>query len=196
MRQHPRQYYVPQIEPKENIEQWIFDWKDGNWQLPEGNWCGMCCLRMMALSLELQPPSLTDLYESATQKDVYRKTDGRIIGAYHHELAEFVSTQIARPARTAKEIVQSDIQTAVNNDEFLIASVSPQIRYRDGDPPQSRNGHLVLVYGYYEHEDEAGVILHNSTGFTSLNTQSHAYIPWKRFLDCFSGRGVFVSCGQ
>lgn len=186
--------YVPQIEDREKVEEWLAqEWTWERRMLPESNWCAMCCVRSIALCLDLEPPSLDELYERALRAWVYDYVKEFVVGAVHEALARFIGEEFPLFAKAARALTKGDVIGHLNEGCFVIASVSPQIRHLSGEPPVVPKGHLVLVYGTYaEDEGEGGVILHNSTGLFSTNTQAHVPTPWKRFLECFSGNAIIV----
>lgn len=191
MRVSPERFYVPQIEPRENIENWInAEWIPERWRLPESNWCALCCVRSYCLSLGLIVPSLEELYDRATKYLVYRDIDNRIIGAYHVNLATFIELEFGLVAEARRDMTAADIAKALMTDGCAVfASVSPQIRRTDAVvAPKNPSGHFVFVYGV----GLDSVIHHNSTGFASNNTQSHVATPWQKFMECFSGRAIVV----
>ncbi len=191
MRVNPERFYVPQIEPREDIENWInAEWTPERWRLPESNWCALCCVRSYCLSLGLIVPSLEELYDRAMKYFVYRDIDNRIIGAYHANLATFIELEFGLFAEARRDMTAADVAKVMMTDECAVfASVSPQIRSSDiAEAPKIPSGHFVFLYGLYLDS----VILHNSAGFASNETQSHVVTPWWKFMECFSGRAIVV----
>ena len=190
MRVNPERFYVPQIEPRENIEAWVnAEWTPERWRLPESNWCAMTNVRSYCMSLGKIVPSLEELYSHATKYLVYRDIDDRIIGAYHASLATFIELEFSLVAEAKRNMSAADVAAALMDDCAVFASVSPQIRCTDAAPaPKNPSGHFVFVYGL----GLDSVILHNSAGFVSNETQSHVVTPWWKFMECFSGRAIVV----
>lgn len=191
MRENPERFYVPQIEPRENIEDWInAEWTPERWRLPESNWCALCCVRSYCLSLGLIVPSLEELYDRAMKYLVYRDIDNRIIGAYHASLATFIELEFGLFAEARRDMTAAGVAKAMMTNECAVfASVSPQIRSTDiAEAPKIPSGHFVFLYGLCLDS----VILHNSAGFASNETQSHVVTPWWKFMECFSGRAIVV----
>lgn len=185
--------YVPQIEPADEFEKWFKNgFSEEDSLKPEANWCGLCCLRMIALAFDLDPPPLHVMYEEATVLGVYVRQGDRIIGAYHRELARYAEHRFGLRAQVCRGLSRGDIASVIEAEGLLIASVAPCIRDLAGDPPANPSGHLVLVHSIYD-EQVGGVKLHNSAGFVSTNTQVNVPTPWPRFLECFSGNGIVIS---
>lgn len=191
MRENPDRFYVPQIEPRENIEAWVnAEWTPERWRLPESNWCALTCVRSYCMSLWKIVPSLDELCSHAMKYLVYRDIDNRIIGAYHANLATFIELEFGLIAEVRRDMKAADVAQALMTDECAVfASVSPQIRCTDAaSTPKNPSGHFVFVYGLALDS----VILHNSTGFASNGTQSQVVTPWWKFMECFSGRAIVV----
>lgn len=196
----PEQFYVPQFGTAETVEREILHRANADMNLPEWNWCGMCCTQMILRALGRSTPGLKQMYERATHEyGVYRTENGQVVGAYHKELAKYIEEEFSLSARTARGLTLPKLVELIRGGTFIIASVSPEIReLKPGKEPPTKNGHLVLVYGLcssYEDADGHGVralILHNSAGFQNQRTQCHARLRTQRFMDCFSGNAILV----
>lgn len=185
--------FVPQFDPAESVETRIAnrDAQDSN--LPEWNWCGICCVRMVALGLELDPPSLDDMYKTAFEMyAVFKIIDGRVIGAYHEALAAYIRGEFKLDAKAVRHRSALDVHRLVKNGAWFIASVSAEIRHPGPNAPEKKTGHLVLVFDAFREDDLDGFRIHNSTGFSSTDTQSHVRVSAARFADCFSGCGILI----
>ncbi len=149
---------------------------------------------MILLALSREAPSLLELYERAFEYGVYQRHEGRVIGAYHRELANFIKQEFQLKSRVERHTSAARVVQLVQEGSFVIASVSAEIRNLTGPLPETKSGHFVLVYGINvpDSGQEFQIILHNSTGFQSLGTQSHVHMPITRFMGCFSGNGIFV----
>lgn len=165
---------------------------------PEWNWCGMCDVRMVALACRRpdEVPTLDDMYRDAFGRGVYRMVDGDVIGAFHRELADYARRQFSfARSRAARGLSADAVADTVyaERPEYVIASVSPQIRNLEGPPPEKKGGHLVLVYDVETTEEGRFFVLHNSSGFASTGTQRAARVSEKRFVECFSGNAIIIS---
>ena len=77
------------------------------------------------------------------------------------------------------------------NKNFVIASVSHEIRFRDARP-EDKTGHLVLVHGFKMNGGIiAGFYIHNPSGFYGISQENH-FVPADDFLNCFSGRIIVL----
>lgn len=187
--------FVAQFEPAETTEARIANRGWENQNLPEWNWCGICCVRMILLGLgRTAVPALDEMYRTAFDRyGVFRMENNKIIGAYHRELAEFMRREFALDAACVRGQSLGDLARLVAGGSCFIASVSSEIRRLDGPEPERRNGHLVLVYGVHRNTRGRSFLIHNSTGYSSLKTQSAVLVPEERFRVCFSGNGIIVS---
>ncbi len=149
---------------------------------------------MILLAISQETPSLLELYERAFEYGVYQHHEGRVIGAYHRALANFIKQEFQLESRVERRMSAGRIVQLVQEGSFVIASVSAEIRKLTGPLPETKSGHFVLVYGIHipNSHQEPQIILHNSAGFQSLGTQSHVHVPITRFMDCFSGNGIFI----
>lgn len=189
--------FVAQFEPPETTEERIANRANEDLNLPEWNWCGICCLRMVLLGINKEAPSLTEMYQTAfDQYGVFRMIDSRVVGAYHRELAQYARMEFGLFTECVRGQSTSDIAQLLTRGAFVIASVSSKIRKLEGANPERRSGHLVLVYRVQENNGRRSFLIHNSAGFLSLGTQSAVLIPEDRFDACFSGNGIMISDGQ
>lgn len=192
---HPKDFFIPQFANAEAVECMITNLKNADLNAPEWNWCGICCTRMILLALGREAPPRLDMYRCAFKKHhAYREKEGRVIGAYHKELATYIEQEFQLRSRTERGLTLTRLIELISEGAFVIASVSAEIRHLIGTPPNTKSGHFVLVYGirFTGEEHEPEIILHNSAGFLRLKTQSHVHVPATRFLECFSGNGILV----
>jgi len=189
--------FVPQVEPRESVEELIGEWKEEDINLPHWNWCAICCVRMIVLGLGLEAPDMIDMYNTATEKyGAYRMVDGKILGAYHRELARYVKGEFCLKARALRRQPTANVAKWVSRGYYFVASVSSDIRKHSTEAPKRQNGHLVLVYGVRETLEGRFFVLHNSAGYSRTNTQSEVLVSEERFAQCFSGNGLIISSGQ
>ncbi|MFA6591435.1 MAG: C39 family peptidase [Patescibacteria group bacterium] len=190
----PKPVFVPQVEPRESVEEQLENRKEEDLNLPHWNWCAICCVRMIVLGLGFEVPDMIDMYNTATEKyGVYRLVDGRIIGAYHRELASYVKGEFGLKARALRRQSTDNVARWISRGYYFIASVSSDIRKTGAEVPIRQNGHLVLVYDVLETSEGRFFILHNSAGFSRTNTQSEVLVSENRFAQCFSGNGLIIS---
>lgn len=191
MRKNADQYFVSQFDIGLNIEELVCG--PGDDLKPEWNWCSICCVRMIALSLNLNPPSLREMYRTAfDQYQVFRFKDEGIVGAYHNELALYVSREFSLAAKVRRHQCIKDVVKIIQDDCFFLASVSPEIRTREKGFAKRKNGHIVLVFGVGRLNGVGGFILHNSSGSSMAKTQKSTFVSFEWFDQCFSGNGIVV----
>ncbi|MFA4845657.1 MAG: C39 family peptidase [Patescibacteria group bacterium] len=186
--------FVSQFGTREAVEDRIKNKDNEDLNEPEWNWCGLCCVRMIALGLELDPPDLSEMYHRAfDQYQVFKMIDGELIGAYHRELASYIEAEFGLSVTALRHQTVEDVAKLLEEGNYFIASVSAEIRKLDGQEPKKRNGHFVLVWGVERTQSGDNFIIHNSSGFQSLKTQEAVRVPVERFAACFSGNGITVS---
>jgi len=188
------EFYVAQFEPKEEVEKNIklFSVKKEQLEnLPEWNWCGICSLIMILKNVGINHPPITKIYHEAYDFGVYKLIDGKVIGAYHAELARYIEEKYNLKSCAIRNVDVKKLKKIILDNNFFIASVSPEIRHA---PQKSsvKNGHLVLVFGVLEVNNITKFIFHNSTGFLSNNTQCSVELHADLFQEYFSGCGIIV----
>lgn len=179
--------FVPQVEG--DIQGWHATYHTADLTLPEWNWCSLCCVRGIALALDCNPPPLEEMYGVAFERwgVFYRDEHGRVIGARHRELAEYIDREFGLIACPSRHQNVADIARFVRHGWYAIASVSPEIRDDCKDPPASTRGHLVTVF----RATRRHVVIHNSAGLTP-DRQQNVHIPRERFAQVFSGNVIYV----
>lgn len=206
----PKPVFVSQFKTPEEVEERIKNRVNENMDDPEWNWCGICCVRMILLGLGREVPPLEEMYRTAFDEyQVFRRVDGKIIGAYHHDLATYIREEFGFRAwreygqhqadvfgfmpKDARGMSTLEIAEHVHLGRHVIASVSASIRDLFGPAPETKGGHLVLIYGVEEAEEGRVFILHNSAGFLSNGTQQAVRVTDKRFGECFSEKAIVVA---
>lgn len=185
--------FVAQFEPRESVEARIANRCNEDLNVPEWNWCGVCCARMMVLGVRGDAPSMEEMYRKAFDEyGVFRMIGGEVVGSYHRELARYLCDEFGFDARAMRGLGADDVAKILDEGGCLIASVSAKIRFLDGEAPVKKTGHLVLVYRVVDADGGRYFVLHNSAGFVSLGTQEAVRISEKRFMECFSGNGIAV----
>lgn len=157
--------------------------------------CGMACFSMVLRALvaaELPVSKLVKLSKKAMEAGCYvrhrvSKKQG-LVGMLHAPFLKFAESYglhgkllwYIGPNVVAKEILQNN---------FVIASVSNQIRNR-GARPADQTGHLVLVHGFEVRNGKiSGFFIHNPSGFFNESQENH-FVPIGDFANCFSGRFI------
>lgn len=135
----PEPVFVAQFEPPESIESRINNRENEDLRLPEWNWCGICCVRMIVLGLGINAPSLFEMYKTAFDRyGVYQDVNGTIVGAYHRALAEYIRSEFKLSAECVRGMTTNDLARIISEGSILIASVSAKIRERKDVPPEKK----------------------------------------------------------
>lgn len=197
MRQkNPDPVFVPQFESAEDVERRIANRENEDMNASEWNWCGICCVQMILLGLGRGAPTRDQMYRTAYDRyGAFKTIDGRVVGAYHRELAEYVCQEFGLVAITHRRASTDDLARSIEDGRYVIASVSASIRDLDEKEPGRKNGHLVLIYSIEQMDSGRMFVLHNSAGFASANTQAGVRVTEDRLKQCFSGCYIAVDGG-
>jgi hypothetical protein len=196
--ENPAAYFVCQIDNPAHVEAWSRVLKP-DMEAKERHWCAMCCVRSLLLAERLDAPSVEELFDRACEFGVY-KSDAESVwsGAYHKELADFVSTLHPKRAHAVRNILLSasnnpcDLRHWVVIGHRVLLSVHPEIRARTYNAPPDKRGHFVFVYGYEEVNGVGHFLLHNPAGFMSENSQICFAVSAQRMAQVSDGKGVVV----
>jgi hypothetical protein len=142
---------------------------------------------MILKATKKDAPPVMEMYKKAFQHGAYKFINNKVVGAYHQELANFIETEFKLKSYTAKDLSAADVGRIISDGNFFIASVTPDIRCQPNIPDR-KNGHLILVFG----SEKDKLIFHNSTGFSSNNSQVSVEMGFDLFEKYFSGRGIIV----
>src|SRR6266536_3518765 len=114
------------------------------------------------------------------------------VGLYYKPYITFVEQELTRSAKIVQGMTLQELMHELGKGNYVIAGVSPQIRYPDSKP-KTKSGHLVLMVGYGKTKQE--FYLHNPSG-TSKETQEYAVVKFSDFKRFFSGRGIVIQGGS
>ena len=124
-------------------------------------WCGMACLRMALLARDGTAPTLYELAVGCMEYGAYSDAPGRPPGLIYRPFAEYARDKHGLRADVITELDSPRLMTELDEGRLVIASVHPQIRRPEDDPPGT-GGHLVLVTGHAN----GLVTFHNPSGHT------------------------------
>jgi peptidase C39-like protein len=124
-------------------------------------WCGMASFRMALLARDGVAPSLYELALSCQEYGAYVDEPGRPRGLIYRPFAEYARDKHALQADVITELDPARLTAELEAGRLIIASVHPEIRHPDNDPPGT-GGHLVLVTGHAN----GLVTFHNPSGHT------------------------------
>lgn len=168
----------------ENLDEYVF-WAP--------KLCGMACFQMILLSLRRPTSKLVELGKKAMAAGCYLpdpKNPKRLIGLLHRPFLKFAEN-FGFSGRLVWYIGPRAIAKEILNKNFVIASVSHDIRHA-GALPKDKIGHLVLVHGFEIKNGEiSGFYIHNPSGFYSVSQENH-FVPAEDFINCFSGRIIVL----
>jgi uncharacterized protein YvpB len=161
------------------------------------NGCGMACLKMVLASRDLKQNSLVELGKKCFKYGGYVvNSDAKINndfrnyydGLFYAPFLKFIKKEFGVEGRIVSPMTKTDIIRALDYDQFVIASVNPQIR-EPNTPPLTKRGHLVLVVGY--DFDSKMFYLHNPSGYYGVS-QKYAEISFRNFERFFTHKGVVL----
>lgn len=155
--------------------------------------CGMACFKMILESLRRPTSKLVVLAKEAAKAGCYLpdpKDKNHLIGLLHEPFLKFAKT-FGLTGKLVWYIGVNAVAQEIFRNNFVIASVSNQIRWR-GVQPKDKTGHLVLVHGFQVSGGEIrGFYIHNPSGFYGISQENH-FVPVEDFVSCFSGRIIVL----
>jgi hypothetical protein len=152
-------------------------------------WCGMACLRMALLARDGTAPSLYDLATGCLADGGYSDEPGAPGGLIYRPFAGYARDKHALAAEVITGLDPARLTAELAAGRLVIASVHPEIRRPDRDPPGT-GGHLVLVTG------QAGgqVTFHNPSGHRPETVVATLPLP---VFDRFAARrGIALTLGS
>lgn len=150
--------------------------------------CGMACTKMILAHRTGKVVPLVDLGAKCAEYGGYTLPLETSIGLLYKPYITFVDKEFGWKARVAQGMTFQELMHELGNGNYVIAGVSPQIRYPDSKP-KTKGGHLVLMVGYDKTKQE--FYFHNPSGI-SKETQERATVNFNAFKNFFSGRGIVV----
>ncbi|QQR52273.1 C39 family peptidase [bacterium] len=154
--------------------------------------CGMACTKMILAYRTGKIVPLVELGTKCTEYGGYVMPLENSAGLYYKPYISYVEKELGWKARVVQGITLQELTHELSKGNFVIAGVSPWIRYPDSKP-KTKGGHLVLMVGYDKPKQE--FYLHNPSGI-SKETQEYAAVNFNEFKKFFSGRGIVVRGGQ
>jgi len=188
---------------KQLIEKKITTDDDPNWKASgarnkkeyhDWSWsaCGMACTKMILAHRTGQVVPIVELGEKCTEYGGYTMPLENSIGLLYKPYITFVDKEFKWKARVAQGMTFQELMNELSKGDYVIAGVSPQIRYPESRP-RVKGGHLILMVGYDNAKQE--FYLHNPSGI-SKETQEYAAVKFNDFKKFFSGRGIVIQCGS
>jgi hypothetical protein len=124
-------------------------------------WCGMASFRMALLARDGTAPTLYELAMGCQEYGAYVDEPGRPRGLIYRPFAQYAYDKHALRADVITDLDPARLMAELDAGRLIIASVHPEIRHPDNDPPGT-GGHLVLVTGHAN----GLVTFHNPSGHT------------------------------
>ena len=151
------------------------------------NGCGMACLKMILGAMHGATIPLVTLGKKGVEYGVYKLPLDDSPGMFYAPFVKCIEAEFGLKGKASAALTMSEIKKAIAHDGFVIASVTPEIRF-PSKPPKRRGGHLVLLFGY---DDEKQIFyLHNPSGFDG--TRESLEISYKNFARFFDHKGVIA----
>lgn len=150
--------------------------------------CGMACTKMLVAELQGIEVPLVELGKKCAEYGGYSLPVEESIGLVYAPFVTFAGKELGLMARVVLPLLLTEIIEELSDGNYVIASVSPQIRNVTAKP-KNKGGHLVLLLGY--DLDKRLLFFHNPSGFVK-QTQEYASISFADFKKFFGGRGIVV----
>lgn len=158
------------------------------YELWSRNACGMACLKMiLAHNLKVVIP-IVELGKKCESYGGYIKRGNKLDGLIHKPFIKFINKEFGLRSRSLARISIQDIIRALKRDNYVIASVSREIR-NPSVTPKRKGGHLVLLLGF--DRNKKVIYLHNPSGLPK-KSQKYAEISYEDFNKFFAGRGIVI----
>lgn len=148
----------------------------------------MACTKMILAHRTGKAVPLVVLGTLCTKYGGYTMPLKDSIGLLYKPYVDFVAKEFGWKARVVQGAPLQELMHELGKGNYVIAGVSPHIRYPDSKP-KIKGGHLVLLLGY--DRDKQEFYLHNPSGI-SKHTQECAVVKFGDFKKFFSGRGIVI----
>ena len=150
--------------------------------------CGMACLKMILAHKKNEVIPLVTLGKQCVKYDGYKLPLENHPGLYYKPFVQFIKEKYSLNGRATSALTLTDIKNTLSDGGYVIASVTPEIRYTEKDPVK-KGGHLVLLFGY--DDSKQTIYLHNPSGFK--NSQEKVAISYSQFKKFFDNKGIMIS---
>lgn len=156
------------------------------YELWSWNGCGMACLKMI-LAYEINKTiPLIELGQRCKEYGGYKGEN--LEGLFYKPFVKFLKEEFKINSRIISPMTIIDIVRELEENHFVIASVSYEIR-NPTNKPSFRGGHLVLVVGF--DMNEKALFIHNPSG-TDKKTQEFHKVSFSDFNKLFAYRGISI----
>ena len=137
--------------------------------------CGLACFESVLTYWDIEVPTRAELVRSAVKWGAYRQVGpDEVEGLTYAPFAEWVGCDFGMDAEVHGRLPLTDVPALLDadDDSFVIASVSAEIRYPDR-PNSRRGGHLVLIHAW----DGTNLRFHNPSGIPPHQANAHLELP-------------------
>jgi hypothetical protein len=152
--------------------------------------CGITCLKMLLAKQTGVVHPIVTLGKKCVEYGGYALPLEKSNGLVYDPFVRFIKQEFHLDAKVISSMTQQEVINALAGGSFVIASVNPAIRHSEGDTPQRKGGHLILMLGY--DLDKKEFYFHNPSGESRKN-QEYAAISFKDFQKFFANRGIVIS---
>lgn len=164
---------------------------DSNKEAAYWSWriCGICCLKMI-LNYYGQEVSISELNKKGISFGGYDVEND--IGWYHAPLRNLAQSYGLKSSNYSY-LKPASIADKIKNNQFVIASVNPEIIRGDNEISSfKKGGHFVLITGFkLKSHKIIGFYIHNPSGDNTESRQD-AFIGIDRFLASYGMRGIVL----
>lgn len=150
--------------------------------------CGMACLKMILAHKNNEIIPLVTLGKQCLKYGGYKLPLENHPGLYYKPFVRFIKEEYGLSGKPTSALTMAEAKDALSNGGYVIASVTPEIRFPAKNPTK-HGGHLVLLFGY---DDEKRVVyLHNPSGFK--DSQRKVMISYDQFKKFFDNKGIVIN---
>ena len=149
--------------------------------------CGLACLRSILLYRDGVAPSMASLLDEALTRNVYVKQDnGSVLGLIYSPFCKWINKKFSFNSSVHERIKLSEILKRRDTNDFIIASVSKEIRCINLSSSK-RGGHLVLITN---HNNRGQITFYNPSGF--IHNHADVTISNADFERYYANRGILI----
>lgn len=159
--------------------------------------CGIACLKMILQSKNHKEIPIIALAKNGLKygfysinQDAYDKEDyiNSISDLKYKPFVKFINQTLPLHAKIINPLTLNEIIYYLDQDNFIIASVSSKIR-EPKSIPTKRGGHLVLILGY--DLSNHTIIFHNPSGVYK-KSQKYTKVSFPDFNRFFANKGIII----
>ncbi len=158
------------------------------------NGCGMACLKMV-LSYQGKGRSvkgeekctISELGRMCISYGGYTPNKETLDGLFYSPFLRFIKQEFGLDGKIISTMILQDILKELSDKNFVIASVTPEIRNQD-KKPLKKGGHLILITGY----DLERQVLYFHNPSDPKKDKNYRQISFSIFNKFFANRGIII----